>query len=111
MAFNGHNTKRLLGLRRKLRHEQTDVEALLWRHLRARRVLGFKFNRQYGVGRYVIDFYCHEVKIGIELDGGQHNETSRRSYDGYSIYNRQEWSTVDNLWIVHQWRKAVHKAA
>ncbi len=57
---------------RKLRQEQTDAEALMWELLRDKRLGGAKFRRQHPVQSYVLDFYCHEAKLAIELDGGQH---------------------------------------
>jgi len=64
----------LLGFARKLRTGQTDAERLLWYCLRNRRLKGYKFRRQHAVSPYVLDFYCEELKLGIELDGGQHLE-------------------------------------
>jgi very-short-patch-repair endonuclease len=55
---------------RELRRNQTDAEQLLWGLLRDRRFAGKKFRRQHPVGRYILDFYCHELKLAIELDGG-----------------------------------------
>jgi very-short-patch-repair endonuclease len=55
-----------------LRRSQTDAEAKLWWHLRDRRLSGFKFRRQYPVGRYIVDFICLEARVVVELDGGQH---------------------------------------
>ena len=66
---------------RTLRHDQTDAEALLWSHLRARRLLGLKFRRQHPVGPYVADFACVEIGLVIELDGGQHAEESAAQKD------------------------------
>jgi very-short-patch-repair endonuclease len=61
---------------RQLRRDQTDVEKLLWYSLRDRQLYGLKFRRQYPVGPYVLDFYCYEYKLCIELDGGQHYESA-----------------------------------
>ncbi|HXH08985.1 MAG TPA: endonuclease domain-containing protein [Alphaproteobacteria bacterium] len=65
---------------RKLRKTQTDAEKLLWSALRNRQLLGLKFRRQYLVEPYILDFYCHKYRLGIELDGGQHytNEGKQR---------------------------------
>ena len=71
----------LLKLARKLRTEQTDAEQLLWHLLRNRRFFKVKFRRQHPVAPYVLDFYCHEERLGIELDGGQHNEPDKRRAD------------------------------
>lgn len=57
---------------RKLRQQQTDAEKLMWYLLRDRRLAGFKFRRQHPFPPYVLDFYCHEARLCIELDGGQH---------------------------------------
>ena len=64
---------------RKLRQEQTDVESLMWGLLRDRRLGGAKFRRQHPVQSYVLDFYCEEAKLAIELDGGQHAD--KAAYD------------------------------
>jgi len=66
---------------RELRKNQTDAEQLLWGLLRDRRFLGKKFRRQHPVGRYILDFYCHEEKLALEIDGGQHNPEDQREYD------------------------------
>jgi very-short-patch-repair endonuclease len=49
-------------------------EALLWKHLRAKRFAGFKFRRQHRVGPYFADFCCIQKRLIVELDGGQHVE-------------------------------------
>ena len=59
-------------LARKLRRNETDAEKLLWKHLRGRRLDGYKFRRQVAVGKYVVDFAALEPRLIIELDGGQH---------------------------------------
>jgi len=59
---------------RNLRGSQTDAENLFWYLLRDRRFLGLKFRRQHPVPPYVLDFYCEELRLAIELDGGQHND-------------------------------------
>lgn len=57
-----------------LRTTGTDAEHKLWYHLRARRLSGFKFRCQHPIPPYVVDFYCDELKLVIELDGSQHDE-------------------------------------
>lgn len=61
------------------RKESTDAEKLLWKYLRARQLQGYKFRRQYPIDNYILDFYCVEKKVGIELDGSQH--IKRAFYD------------------------------
>ncbi|HYB70155.1 MAG TPA: endonuclease domain-containing protein [Candidatus Bathyarchaeia archaeon] len=57
---------------RDLRSRLTDAERRLWAHLRNRRLLGVKFCRQDPVGPYIADFCAREIKLIVELDGGQH---------------------------------------
>ncbi len=59
---------------RRLRGQSSEPEHLLWSFLRDRRVHGQKFRRQKTLGPYVLDFYCHELNLAVELDGSQHNE-------------------------------------
>ena len=62
------------GLARKLRRQETDAERKLWSCIRDRQFFGFKFRRQVPVCGYVADFLCHEARLIVELDGGQHAE-------------------------------------
>ncbi|MCY1077726.1 endonuclease domain-containing protein [Archangium lansingense] len=57
---------------RDLRRSSTDAESLLWKLLRARQLAGFKFRRQHQFGPYILDFFCAERSLRIELDGDQH---------------------------------------
>jgi very-short-patch-repair endonuclease len=71
-----------LDQRRQLRRESTDAEAALWSLLRGRRLAGAKFRRQHPCGPYILDFYCAQRHLAIELDGGQHFERAGQAYDG-----------------------------
>ena len=64
-----------------LRKKATDTERTLWRHLRNRNFVGYKFRRQHPLGCYILDFYSPEAKLAIELDGGGHNYQLRRIRD------------------------------
>jgi very-short-patch-repair endonuclease len=66
---------------RQLRAEETEAEAALWPLLRNRKLIGCKFRRQVPIGRYVADFYCHERKLVVELDGGAHSDPDQRLHD------------------------------
>ncbi len=68
-------------VRKKLRNNATETEQILWQKLRKRGVADCKFIRQYSVGKYVLDFYCPEYRLGIEVDGAQHDEEKNRIYD------------------------------
>lgn len=67
--------------RQHLRNHAPVPEQRLWLHLRNRQLLGFKFRRQYGVGPYVLDFYCPELRLGIEVDGDSHYQPGAPEYD------------------------------
>lgn len=68
--------KRLTPIARKLRGASTDAEIRLWSHLRNRRLLGFKFRRQMPLGNHIADFACEQARLVIELDGGQHSDST-----------------------------------
>jgi very-short-patch-repair endonuclease len=64
---------------RMLRTEQTAAEKAVWELIRNRKFRGFKFRRQYVVEGFVLDFYCHELRLGIEVDGSIH--LKQKDYD------------------------------
>jgi len=66
---------------RALRKQPTWAEKLMWRWLRDRRFSGYKFRRQHPVGLYVLDFYCEEARLNVELDGSQHGFPDQRKHD------------------------------
>ncbi len=64
----------LLAAARELCQPQTPAEVKLWACLRDRQLDGYKFRRQHPIDRFIIDFYCAEVKLCIEIDGDSHAE-------------------------------------
>ena len=70
--FIPYNPK-LKPLARKLRKEMTLGEVLLWNELKGDKLLGFDFNRQCCLDEYIVDFYCKELMLAIEIDGQAHN--------------------------------------
>ena len=67
-------------LRRQLRKNEPGTERLLWSKLRNRQLKGFKFRRQNGIGKYILDFYCPEARLGVEIDGDSHyNEVATKN--------------------------------
>ena len=64
---------------RTLRKEQTKAEKIVWELLRKRKFMNLKFRRQHVIEGFILDFYCHEMKLGIEIDGGIHSR--RKDYD------------------------------
>ena len=73
MRLKRRNVSGLKERRRELRNDLTPAEAVLWKCVQRRHILGKKFRRQYSFGRYVIDFFCPECAIAIELDGATHD--------------------------------------
>ena len=73
--------KNIFNYARDLRREQTDAEKILWELLRNRRLDGYKFRRQHTMLVYIVDFYCFEKKLIIEVDGSVHNEEEQKNYD------------------------------
>lgn len=66
---------------KELRKQLTPAEKALWNILRNKAFSGLKFRRQHPIKRYIVDFYCHEQKLVIELDGSIHDEFNQSEYD------------------------------
>jgi very-short-patch-repair endonuclease len=67
--------------RRALRKSMLRAEVMVWSKLRGKNVKGYKFRRQYSVGTYIIDFYCAELKLAIEIDGESHFIAGSEDHD------------------------------
>lgn len=94
-----YNFLSLKPLRQKLRRDQTRAEKIIWSKLRNKQFNNLKFYRQYSVGWYVLDFYCPAVKLALEIDGGQHNETEARFRDTQrNKYLEQQGIKVIRFW-------------
>ena len=76
-----HNKKSLKEIRRALRQSETLAESLLWEKLRNRQFQNLKFNRQHSIGKYIVDFYCAELRLIIELDGEVHSDREQKQKD------------------------------
>ena len=72
MSTFSTNLKSLNPKRKKLRNHSTSAEAMLWNYLKNRQLEGRKFRRQFSIDYYILDFYCPEEKLCIELDGHHH---------------------------------------
>ncbi|HTV27634.1 MAG TPA: DUF559 domain-containing protein [Xanthobacteraceae bacterium] len=66
---------------RELRRNSTKAEQVLWRAVRAHRLLGIGFRRQTPIGPYIVDFVSHAAKLVVELDGGQHYDNAHEARD------------------------------
>jgi very-short-patch-repair endonuclease len=78
--FHSANSK-LFEFSKALRKNQTETEEIIWQCLRNRKLLNFKFRRQHPVHKFIADFYCHEAKLIIEIDGGVHENPANQEYD------------------------------
>jgi len=68
---------------RKLRKNQTRSETVFWKVVKGRKFAGFKFRRQHPIGRYIVDFFCKELPLIVEIDWPIHKETEQRIYDKF----------------------------
>ncbi len=71
----------LLERAREMREKATPAEAFAWELFRDRQFLGLKFRRQHQIGNYIVDFYCDEKRLVVELDGSVHDSDERRTMD------------------------------
>ena len=77
-----HNREALKARRRELRHSLTPAEASLWKSLQRSQLCGKKFRRQHSVGPFILDFYCPECRLAVELDGQTHFNPPAWEHDG-----------------------------
>jgi very-short-patch-repair endonuclease len=86
---------------RNLRKRLTNTERFLWSKIRARQIEGCKFRRQTPIGKYIVDFVCHEQRVIVEVDGGQHSENAKE--DGI----RDKWFGEQGYRILRFWNNEV----
>jgi very-short-patch-repair endonuclease len=91
----------LLQRAKELRQQQTPAEQLLWECLRDHQLLNKKFRRQHNLDRFIADFYCHEAKLVIELDGKIHETQADQDA------NRDEWMRSQGLTVLRFTNEAV----
>jgi len=75
------NSPRQKSRRKSLRRNMTRAEIVLWYSLKGKQLLGYKFRRQHGVDQYILDFYCPELNLAIEVDGESHSSGDARRRD------------------------------
>jgi len=76
----------------QLKQNRTEAEELLWQALRNKQIENCKFRRQHPMGNFIADFYCHEKKLIVEVDGGYHNEAEQKEYDAARTQAINEFS-------------------
>src|SRR5665213_328929 len=87
---------------RRLRRELTPAERILWTELRGRRFAGLKFRRQHPFGPFILDFYCAEASLVVEIDGESH--VGKEPADK----GRQSWLEAHGLTVVRFWNNEVY---
>jgi very-short-patch-repair endonuclease len=95
---------------REMRNDGTKAEAILWLRLKSRQVKGWKFRRQHPLSRFIADFYCHEKKLVVELDGSVHDSKEHQEMDkvrtgilnemGIKVIRFRNEEVIENVEIV-----------
>lgn len=105
---------------RELRQSATKAEKILWEYLRNRNLDGLKFRRQHPIGKFIADFYCHEMKLVVELDGAVHDGKMNVQYDeartlelkgsGIKVIRFRNSEVENNIsFVLNEIRKAIEK--
>ncbi|MFH0829157.1 MAG: endonuclease domain-containing protein [Candidatus Kerfeldbacteria bacterium] len=91
--------------RQSLRNARIPAETILWQHLQRSQFFGYKFRRQYGVGPYVLDFFCSELRLAIEIDGDSHSAPDAKTYDK----QRQQFIESEDIIVIRFLNTDVHQ--
>ncbi|SDK73272.1 Very-short-patch-repair endonuclease [Salinimicrobium catena] len=108
-----HNKKSLEPYWKKLRSHGTSAEAFLWKYLQQKKLEGRKFRRQHSILNFIVDFYCPEEKLIIELDGQYHMNSTAEERDaartkkleelGFRVVRFENRSVFENLdWVLEE---------
>ena len=79
--------------RQQLRKNMTRAEFIIWQKLKCKQIEGYKFRSQYSISQFVVDFYCTELKLAIEIDGDSHFQ------DGAQEYDRERQAFIESVGI------------
>ena len=97
----------------ELRKSMTYAEKVLWQQLRNRKMEGLKFRRQHPVSIFIIDFYCHEKKLAIEVDGGIHLSADKKEWDENRTFELNDLGInvlrLSNEEVVDSTQKAIER--
>ena len=100
-----HNRKSLKPLRKHLRNHSTAAEATLRKMVQKSKIGGFKFRRQHSVGKFVLDFYCPELQLTIELDGEPHADLINIAMDA----ERDSWLYEQGITVIRYENRWVYE--
>jgi very-short-patch-repair endonuclease len=79
--------------RRELRNNMPKAEVVLWKHIGRKKVLGYRFLRQFSISSYILDFYCPRLRLAIEIDGDTHWK------DEEIVYDKKRQTEIEHLGI------------
>ena len=110
---NIHNRKYLETHRKELRKNLTSAEATLWKSLQRKQLKGRKFRRQHSIVNFIVDFYCPQEKLIVELDGAIHLDFTQQNYDiertqrleelGFTVISFENKLVFENLpWVLEK---------
>ncbi len=91
--------------RKELRNSSTAAEAVLWTRLKESQLEGKKFRRQTGIGPYIVDFFCPECRVVVELDGAPHFGPNAAEYDA----SRTKYLEEKGIRVIRFENKSVYK--
>jgi len=104
-------------LARLLRRKATSAESHFWKHVRNRQLEGAKFRRQWPVGKFIVDFRCSELRLVVEIDGGQHQgncadvvrtlELERSGYRVVRFWNNEILANIEG--VIEELRRLLPK--
>ena len=100
-----YNIKAKEPQRKQLRHYSTAAEAVLWKNLKSGQLSGKKFRRQESIGPYIVDFYCPESRLIVELDGAGHFTENGAEYDA----KRTEYFREQDFRVIRFENKTVYR--
>jgi len=100
-----YNTRSNKKFRKELRNSLTATEAVLWQSLKGSQFLGKKFRRQVSMGRYIVDFYCPECGLVIELDGARHFSITIDKYEA----ERTRYLEAEDLRVIRFENKELYE--
>ncbi|WP_346855811.1 endonuclease domain-containing protein [uncultured Draconibacterium sp.] len=98
-----HNRKYFKPIRKHLRNHSTAAEATLWKMLKKSQVGGYKFRRQHSIDKFIVDFFCYELMLAIELDGEPHADFNSIARDENRDKKLAEFGVTvlryENRWV------------
>ena len=94
-----HDRNYLRKYRKSNRKSLTPAEAVLWNYLKRRKLDGRKFRRQHSIGNYIVDFYCANETLIVELDGLVHQNLAADTVYLASVGSEVDWDYADYIWV------------